>query len=150
MPKHLEYSAKVACTPAQAFRIMTDTERWRCSLVYGDIVWTQGEPWQPGSIRRAETLVPFRATHTQKILDYRKDEMVEMLGHGMGYLNQTQVTVKPGVEGGTEVRFSIDLEGNMALMFGMVIEEFVRRFMEVYIAELTRFCLQRDAEPSVH
>ena len=139
MPKHFEYSLQFAAAPAEVFRVLTDTDRWRNSRVYGDIQW-KGKPWAVGSTREVETLVPFHAHHEQRVLAVRQDEVLSVLSHGFGYTNHVQVILKLSPTGGTEVLYLVDIEGKLPLLFGFVIEEFVERFMEVYIPQLKSFC----------
>src|SRR5437762_3264425 len=110
MPKRYEYALEVAISPARVYEVLTDIDRWRASKVYGAIRWVEGTPWQPDSVRMVETLVPFRARHRQRILKTTPGELVEVLSHGMGYTNHTQILLAPTDAGGASIRYLIDIE----------------------------------------
>jgi Polyketide cyclase / dehydrase and lipid transport len=141
MPKHFEYSLLLSCRPETVFGVLTDPWLSATSNVLRDVEWKDGAPWQQGSTRIAETLVPFRSRHTQRVLARRENELLEVISHGFGYTMHTQIGLtRLQVVPGTEVHYDIDIEGKLPLLFGFAIEEFVSRFMEAHFAELKRLC----------
>jgi hypothetical protein len=146
MPKHFEYSILLSSKPEEVFRLITDRRYSANSRVLRDIDWKDGAPWQRGSTRIAETLVPFHSVHTQRVLARRENELLELISHGFGYTMLLEIVLRPSPLGdGTVVDYLIDIEGKLPLLFGFVIDEFVSRFMEAYLAEL----LQISHEPAL-
>jgi hypothetical protein len=139
MPKHFEYSILLSPAPQDVFRIITDRRYSGSSKVLRDIEWTGGSPWQVGSSRIVETLVPFRSVHTQRVLTRRDNELLELISHGFGYTMHLEIVLRKAMGGGTEVDYRFDIEGKLPLLFGFAIEEFVSRFMEAYLAELIQY-----------
>ena len=140
MLHRFEYSLRLSRPRKEVFRILTDSEKWRNSRVYGDIRWVLGEPWAVDSLREVETLIPMRALHTQKVAAFRPNEALEVISHGFGYTNYTQIRFTDAISGGgTEVRIVSDIEGTLPTP-GFVLEDFVAHFMEVYLAEVKRLC----------
>jgi hypothetical protein len=141
MPKHFEYSVLLSSNPEEVFRILTDRRYTGNSKVLRDVGWKDGPPWQPGSTRIAETFVPFHSVHTQRVLARRDNELLEVISHGFGYTMHLEIVLRrASLTEGTEVDYLIDIEGKLPLLFGFVIEEFVSRFMEAYLAELIQVC----------
>jgi len=137
MPKHFEYSILLSSKPEEVFRLITDRRYSGNSKVLRDIDWKDGAPWQRGSTRISEALVPFHSVHTQRVLARRENELLELISHGFGYTMHLEIVLRPSPLGdGTEIDYLIDVEGTLPLLFGFVIDEFVSRFMEAYLAEL--------------
>ena len=68
------------------------------------------------------------------------------ISHGFGHTMLLRIVLRPSPLGdGTVVDHPIDIEGKLPLLFGFVIDEFVSRFMEAYLAEL----LQISHEPAL-
>ncbi len=146
MPKHFEYSILLSSKPEEVFRLITDRRYSGNSKVLRDVEWRGGAPWQLGSTRVAETLVPFHSVHAQRVLTRRENTLLELISHGFGYTMYLEIVLRPsGLGEGTEVDYLIDIEGTLPLLFGFVIEEFVSRFMEAYLAEL----LQASHDPAL-
>ncbi|HSE48750.1 MAG TPA: hypothetical protein VLA96_06030 [Terriglobales bacterium] len=146
MPRHFDYSLDVPCSPADAYDRITSSDAWQGSEVYGKIQWVQGEPWQPDSVREVETLVPFRAQHKQRVLAAHPGRVIDIMSHGMGYTNHTQILLEPSrgdaagaTGGGTHIQYVIDIEGSLPLP-GSLIDDFVHRFMDAYLPELKKLC----------
>jgi len=141
MPKHFEYSVLLSFKPDEVFRIITDPRYSGNSKVLRDLEWNDGPPWQAGSSRVVEALVPFHSVHTQRVLARRDNELLELISHGFGYTMHLEIVLKRSVlSEGTEVDYIFDIEGKLPLLFGFAIEEFVSRFMEAYLAELIQIC----------
>ncbi|HTK94686.1 MAG TPA: SRPBCC family protein [Terriglobales bacterium] len=147
MAKHFEYAIELSASPETVYRVFTDTARWRGSRVYRDIRWLQGEPWQKDSVREVDTEVPFRSKHKQRVLAVIPGQRISLLSHGLGYTMQLQIGLVLTPHGGTSVHYSIDVLGALPLLFGFLIDDFVVKFMNVYIAELERL-LKEDARPA--
>lgn len=144
MPRHFEYALDVSCPPAEAYERITSSDAWQGSQVYAKIKWVEGEPWQPDSVREVETLVPFRAQHRQRVLAAQPGRVIDIVSHGMGYTNHTQIFLERSLAGaGTQIKYVIDIEGSLPLP-GSLIDDFVHRFMDVYLPELKRLC---ETEP---
>jgi hypothetical protein len=139
MPRHFEYTLDVPCSPDAAYERITSSGAWQGSQVYGKLQWLEGEPWQPDSVREVETLVPFRAQHRQRVLAAQPGRLIDIMSHGMGYTNHTQIFLEPGLAGGTAIKYVIDIEGSLSLP-GSLIDDFVHRFMAAYLPELKRLC----------
>lgn len=141
MPKHFEYSVLLSSKPEDVFALITDRRYSANSKVLRDVEWKGGAAWQPGSTRIVETLVPFHSVHTQRVLARRDNELLELISHGFGYTMHLEIVLRRSLlAAGTEVDYLIDIEGKLPLLFGFVIEEFVSRFMEAYLAELIQVC----------
>jgi len=148
MPRHFDYALDVPCTPEQAYERITSSDAWQASQVYGKMRWLEGEPWRPDSIREVETLVPFRAQHKQRVLAAQPGRLIDIMSHGMGYTNHTQIFLERSLAGGgTHIRYVIDVEGSLPLP-GSLIDDFVHRFMDAYLPELKRLC--EDDSPQMN
>jgi uncharacterized protein YndB with AHSA1/START domain len=142
MPKSFEYALELPQPPETVFRVLTDSARWRHTRLYGDIRWTEGEPWTPGSVREVESLVPYPARHRQRVLAVHRNELLELISYGFGYTNHVQLalTLTPG--GGTKLRITNLVEGDLPLGDGVVLETYMERFVATYREELRRLCAE--------
>lgn len=139
MPKQFEYTIELPLAPPAVFRLLTDSARWRGSRLYGNIRWLDGEPWQPGSTREVETLLPYHRRHRQRVLANRENELLEVMSHGFGYSNHIQLLLRPSPQGGTTLRVLNLVEGFLPMLFGSL-EEFMQKFVEAWERELRRMC----------
>ena len=145
MPKQFEYALELPLAPEAVFRVLTDTARWRHSKMYGDIRWIEGKPWAPGSVREVETLIPIPARHLQRVLAVRENELLEVLSYGFGYTNDIQLALAQTPGGGTKLRISNLIEGELPLGDGVVLETYMARILETYLEELRRLCAEESA-----
>lgn len=149
MPQRFEFFLRLSRPRSEVFRILTDGESWRGSRVYGEMRWVQGRPWEVDSVREVETLAPVRARHTQRVAAFEQDRLIEVISHGFGYTNYVQLLFTDAIaSGGTEFHVVSDIEGTLPLLFGFVLEDYVARFMEVYLAEVKRLCEPPSAATS--
>ena len=144
MAKSFEYTLELPLPPAAVFRILLDTERWRHSRIYGDIRWVEGEPWQVGSTREVETLLPYRRRHRQRVLARRDNELLELMSHGFGYSNHVQLALRPTDEGGTTLRIVNLVEGFLPMLFG-TLEAYMEHIVGIWMEDLRRFCAEDAA-----
>jgi hypothetical protein len=139
MPQSFEYFVELPCEPRRAFQLLAAPDGWKESKVLGRIEWTEGKPWQAGSRRQIEMLWPLHSKHQQRVLAVIPDRCLEVISHGFGYTNHTQILLSEAPLGRTNVRFKIDIAGKLPLM-GTAIGQVVKRFMEVYLEELRTRC----------
>jgi hypothetical protein len=137
MATRFQYVLELPKAPADVFQTLTSSDR-SDSKVIGKISWS-GEPWQAGSERILEMLYPIHSTHKQKVLALVPNRLIDVISHGLGYTNHTQIFLREIGNTTTELKYVIDIEGGLPLI-GMFIGEFVKRFMEVYLAEITERC----------
>ncbi|MBI2683625.1 MAG: SRPBCC family protein [Acidobacteriales bacterium] len=142
MGNHYEYRLEVPGKPAQAFAVLTDWEAWRHSTVWGDIQWIEGEPWQPGSRRRMEALVPFRYSVEQKILHFSAPQTFTAVTHGYGFTNTITFWLQEARQDTTRIEIQLDMAGVTATLFGVAIDQLISRFMEAYVKELRERCVR--------
>src|ERR1041384_8204807 len=111
MPRHFDFAFDVPCSPELAYERITSSEAWQGSEVYGKIRWVEGQPWQPDSVREVETLVPFRAQHRQRVLAAQPGLLIDIVSHGMGYTNHTQILLEKSLAdgAGTHIKYVIDI-----------------------------------------
>lgn len=142
MPRNFEYALELPQSPEIVFRVLTDSVRWRHSKMFGDIRWTEGAPWKPGSVREVETLVPIPARHRQRILAVHQNELLELISYGFGYTDHVQLQLRLTPAGGTRLRISNLIEGELPLGDGVVLETYMARILETYQEELRRLCAE--------
>ena len=144
MPKTFEYAVDLPLKPEATFRVLIDSSRWLHSKLYGDIRWVEGEPWQPGSTREVETLLPYRRRHRQRVLARRENELLELMSHGFGYSNHVQLLLRPSPEGGTTLRIVNLVEGFLPLLFGNL-DRYMEQIVEAWVEEMRRLCAEEAA-----
>ena len=141
MAKTFEHTVELPLAPPAVFRLLTDTARWRHSKLYGDIRWIDGEPWQPGSTREVETLLPYHRRHRQRVLARRENELLEVASHGFGYTNNVQLALAPSPQGGTTLRVTNRVEGTLPMLF-LNLDMYMAKIMEAWTEEMQRLCAE--------
>jgi hypothetical protein len=84
-------------------------------------------------------LWPLHSKHQQRVLAAIPNQCLEVISHGFGYTNHTQILLTEAPLSRTTVHFKIDIAGKLPLV-GTAIGQVVKRFMEVYLEELKTHC----------
>src|SRR3981081_746906 len=83
--EYLEYTAFTKASPSLAWNLFCDYRFWpRFSNIYGDIRWTKGKPWTPGSRMKIEIVQPIKATVDHVITICNPPEQIAWIDHALG------------------------------------------------------------------
>jgi hypothetical protein len=101
----VDYTTTTRAAPALAWKIFADWRQWsKFSDLYGELRWTQGNPWAVGSRLRMELLHPVKFIVNRLITMCRPGECVTWIDHSRGTTVEQWVTFKTEPDGLTYVR----------------------------------------------
>jgi|GEM_PF-3922514 len=116
------------CDAPTAYRTYTSDEHWRNSRIYSDIRWI-GEPWEKGSYRDVEVLLPVPHKRRQNVQTVDPGRFFALLTHGNQYTTQTSLYFKQVSNHETEVTWNVEIAGDSPDP-SMTVEEFMEMFYQ--------------------
>lgn len=148
MPRTFQFNETLECDRETAWRIFTDWESWRNVGAWGDIRWTQGEPWKKGSKRIVEVKLPFVYPVEQTVTAVEPAEHVTLLGHGAVYTSISAHRFRDLGANATEFSVTIEIEGAAADFFGKAFEEIIPKTIQQLIDDMKSRCREAGQKPS--
>ena len=140
--EYLEYTAFTKASPSLAWKLFCDFRFWpRFSNVYGDIHWSKGKPWTPGSRMKIEILHPVKATVDHVITICTPPGQVAWIDHALGNTMEQWVTFEPQADGKTRVHTWAEITGSAPMFSPSTYSDFVRAFIRQWYDS---FCLACD------
>lgn len=143
MPLRFDFNATLECDRETAWRTFADWKSWRNTVVFGDIYWIQGEPWERGSKRLVELKIPFVYRVEQTVVAVVPTEFVSMLGHGAVYTTQVTTRFRDLGDAATEMAVTVEIEASAADFFGSPFSQAVPATINQVLAEMQERCNRR-------
>ena len=135
----VEFARSTKADCGMAWRIFSDTSRWRrFSDAYRKIEW-RGAPWAPGSRLQIDIVKPVVASQDRVITICTPPRCVAWINHVLGYTMEQWVLFDPAAGGGARVSTWLEITG--ADFDVPDIERLVKRFMEDWFLN---FCAECD------
>jgi hypothetical protein len=94
-----------------AFAAFLDHERLLHRGIYKEASWIEGEPWQVGSRARYVIIKPVSAIISAVVSSISPPRSIHVLNHGLGVTAEQNVYFAPALNGGTQVRMTVDFVG---------------------------------------
>lgn len=139
--EYLEYTAFTRADRALAWKLFSDFRFWPAfSDIYGDIRWTVGKPWSPGSRLRIEILHPVKAVVDHVITICSPGEHVAWIDHSLGNTLVQWVTFESVADGRTRVHTWAELTGPTKVADGYNLSEFLRSFVHGWYESFCKAC----------
>lgn len=135
-----EFQVVLNCPLETVFAIYTDIERWRNRNLFGDIRWSQGNPWAEGSRLRIETRTPIRSVVDQVVQEFVPLDRVVYLSHVFGITCETRINFSRTPEGRTAISIRMELVGVVSRALGFAIEPAIAKATIGFFDELKREC----------
>ena len=99
-----EYCVTTKASPERAWEIFSDWHRWNhFADVYGQLIWREGRPWEPGSRLQIELLRPVNAMIEHVITTCVPAKKVGWIDHALGVAIGQWVTFEHRPSEGTRV-----------------------------------------------
>jgi hypothetical protein len=140
-----EFQVVINCPLETVFSVYVDIDRWRNRNLFGDIRWVQGEPWQPQSRLRIETLRPLRATIDQVVQKFVPNENITYISHVLGITCETSVVFVSAGPKQTAITVAMHLVGTVSRALGFAIEPTIEKATKGFFEDLRKQC-----EAAVH
>ena len=139
--EYLEYTAFTRADRALAWKLFSDFRFWPAfSDIYGDIRWTVGKPWAPGSRLRIEILRPVKTVVDHVITICSPGEHVAWIDHSLGDTLVQWVTFESVADGRTRVHTWAELTGPTKVVDGYNLSEFLRSFVHGWYESFCKAC----------
>jgi hypothetical protein len=136
--EYLEYTAFTKASPSLAWQVFSDYRLWpRFSDIYGDISWSKGKPWKPGSRLKIEIVRPRKATVDHVITICFPPQQVAWIDHVLGNTMEQWVTFQALPDGRTRVHTWADITSCGQFPhtnFSDFVREFTRQWYDNFCA----------------
>jgi len=141
---YISYAVETRANPDMAWDVFADWKNWRkFSDHYGELEWTQGEPWQKGSRLRIEMRHPvhFHVDHVVTVCVPGK--RVAWIDHALGTTLEQWVYFEPLNAGGTRVRTWAEFTGIAHLVAGQPVRKLLSQFTQIWYERYSLECDRR-------
>jgi hypothetical protein len=135
-----DFQIVLDCPLDTVFAVYVDIERWRNRNLFGEIRWSQGKPWEPGSRLQIEVRVPLRATVDQVVQHFTPKESVSYLSHVLGITCETRVVFTQVSTDKTAINVVMHLVGTVSRSLGFAIEPVIAKATKGFFEELRKDC----------
>jgi hypothetical protein len=136
-----QYSVSTKAQPRVCWDIFSDCARWNTFAgIYGNIAWTEGRPWEPGSRLQIEVLRPFHAKIEHAITSCVPGKRVGWIDHAMGAALAQWVTFEGLPQGGCRIHTWGDLVHSGRLIAGRKAEDLITGFTKAWYENFREFC----------
>ena len=140
--EYLEYTVFTKASPSLAWKLFSDFHLWpQFCNIYGDIRWSKGQPWTPGSRLQIEIVRPVKATVDHVITVCVPGEQVAWIDHTLGNTMEQWVTFEALSDGMTRVHTWAEIAGEAKFVPITSFSDFVRAFIRQWYDS---FCLACD------
>lgn len=140
--EYLQYTAFTKASPALAWELFCDFRLWsRFSNIYGEIQWSKGKPWTPGSRMKIEIVQPIKATVDHVITICSPPEQIAWIDHTLGNTMEQWLTFEALADGRTRVHTWAEITGSAPFVSARNFSDFVRDFIRQWYDS---FCLACD------
>ena len=137
-----EYSVATKASPALAWLVFSDCHRWNTfANVYGELRWTDGRPWEPGSRLQIELLRPVHAVIDHVITACVPGKSVGWIDHAIGVAIAQWVSFEE-CPGGTIVRTWGEVMHSGLPIAGHSVEELLASFTRTWYESFRQVCNQ--------
>ena len=138
-----QYSVITKAEPALCWDIFSDCSRWNnFTNIYGEIQWTEGLAWHPGSRLEIEILQPFSTRIEHVITSCIPGRRIGWIDHAMGAALAQWVTFEGMTKGGTRIHTWGDLVHSGRPIAGKSAEELITSFTKVWYENFRAACDQ--------
>ena len=132
--ERLEYTVVTRAERELAWQVFSDWRAWRrFSNIYGDIRWTKGEPWKPGSRLQIEVVRPQHAIVDHVITVCTPPEFVAWIDHFCGQTMEQWVTFHALPGGGTSIHTWAEIVDGQNLRG--VVQDFITQWYDRFSNE---------------
>jgi hypothetical protein len=140
--EYLEYTVFTKASPSLAWDMFCDFRLWpRFSNIYGEICWSKGKPWKPGSRLKIEIVRPQRATVDHVITICSPARQVAWIDHVLGNTMEQWVTFEPQPDGRTRIHTWADI-ANAGPFPPTNFSNFIRKFIQQWYDSFCDACDQ--------
>ncbi|MGA8038399.1 MAG: hypothetical protein WA823_01285 [Candidatus Acidiferrales bacterium] len=116
---HFQYTVKTQARPEQAWEIYSNWHLWpRFANIYGQIIWSEGRPWEVGSRMEIEILRPVHAVVDHLIICCEPAKELGWIDRCLGITTSQWVEFTRMHNGGTKIHTWGDLTAPDAI-FGV-------------------------------
>jgi hypothetical protein len=138
-----QYSVLTKAEPGLCWDIFSDCSRWNSFAdIYGDITWTEGPAWEPGSRLEIKIFRPFETRIEHVITSCVPAKRVGWIDHAMGAALAQWVTFDGMPKGGTRITTWGDLVHSGRPIAGRSAEELITGFTKVWYENFRVICDQ--------
>ena len=140
--EYLEYTVFTKASPSLAWNLFSDFHLWpKFCNIYGNIRWSKGQPWMPGSRLQIEIVRPVKTTVDHVITVCAPGEHVAWIDHTLGNTMEQWVTFEPFPDGRTRVHTWAEIAGEAKFVSVTSFSDFIRTFIRQWYDS---FCLACD------
>jgi hypothetical protein len=149
--EYLEYTGFTRADRAVAWKLFSDFRFWPgFSDIYGDIRWSQGKPWTPGSRLRIEIVRPVKAVVDHVITICSPAEQVAWIDHFLGNTMVQWVTFEALPDGRTRVHTWAEITGSTRTIAGHNCSDLLRNFIRTWYDSFCAACDRLSEGQTVH
>jgi hypothetical protein len=141
--EYLEYTAFTKASPSLAWELFSDPRHWpRFADVYGEIKWSKGKPWTPGSRLKIEIVRPVKATVDHVITVCSPPGQIAWIDHTMGNTMEQWLSFQALADGRTRVHTWVEITGAAPVLSDRKFSDFVRDFIRHWYDNFCSACDQ--------
>ena len=128
MLPRVEYSVTAPATPQELWGAFCDLNRLLGRGIYSEAIWTEGQPWQPGSRLRYVVVHPLQATVAAVVTLNEPPAKIGLLNHSVGITAQQLVTFTRLNSATTRVVMTMEFVGESTAPSHLDVAEALRFF----------------------
>ena len=136
-----QYSVITKAGRELAWKTFTDHRRWNQFVnAYGDIRWSEGRPWEPGSRLEIEIRRPVTTTVSHVITSCQPARRVGWIDHALGVVLAQWVDFQEISGVGTRIRTWGDIVHSGVAFAGRTAEQVITSFTESWYENFRVYC----------
>ena len=141
--EYLEYTVFTQANPSLAWKLFCDHSFWpRFANVYGEIGWSKGRPWTPGSRMKIEIVHPVKTTVDHVITICSPPQQIAWIDHALGNTMEQWVTFEAQPDGRTRVHTWAEITASEPLFSASNYSDYVRAFIRQWYDNFCAMCDQ--------
>jgi hypothetical protein len=136
-----QYTVKTQASPAQAWEVYSNWNLWpKFANIYGNIVWSEGRPWEVGSRMEIEIVRPVRSMIDHLIICCEPERELGWIDRCLGITMSQWVEFTRLPSGGTKIHTWGDLSSPNALVGIKTAKHLVEVFTETWYENYRMAC----------
>jgi len=138
-----KYSVKTKCDRRQAWALYVNYENWPAfASIYGEMKWTQGEPWEVGSRLDIEIRYPVEVVIDHTIIFWEPGRAIGWIDRALGITIAQWVMFEDEPDGGTRVYTEGEIFSHGIKVAGKSVEELMEVFTQTWYENFRGSCDQ--------
>jgi hypothetical protein len=139
--RRFQYFVTTQADRRRVWETYLNLENWPgFANIYGEMKWTQGQPWKVGSRLQIEVVRPVETVVERSILVCIPGWQVGWTESGMGVTIAQWVSFDDEPVGGTHIQTAGQISPSDVVIAGQSIDHLVKAFTETWYENLRRSC----------